>query len=97
MQYEGYLDEVSVWHAAIAPCEIRKLYEFGMQTWLQDFQNLLAYWKFDEAYLQEFRTLPSAFGLAPYLSKVSSEEDAPYVTWNASEALNANTYVWREL
>ena len=50
LQYKGFIDEISVWNAAISPADIRLHWRTEPVEWHTNFDDIIAYWKFNTAH-----------------------------------------------
>ena len=83
LQYNGYMDEVSIWNASVSAHDIRLHYDTAPVPWHRDFDDLVAYWKFDEARLDAGDVLPSEFNRDPRIDFVTSADPGD-VLWDAT-------------
>ena len=82
LQYRGLLDEVSVWNAAISPADISLHWRNEPTEWHTNFDDIVAYWKFNEGHLDQSGNITSKYAVEGFGDKKinitiveSSDED----------------------
>ena len=94
MMYKGFLDEVRMWHASLAGETIKSFKDLGLVNWHPNFEDVLAYYKFDRSYGSVVYDR-SALRNDPYnvtedagYQGVITSTDAEYSMWNNSTNMN---------
>ena len=89
LQYKGYMDEVSLWNASITAENIYEHHRIAPSEWHDDFDELVAYWKFDEAGMDSNGVLRSEFNKEPNITIVDSS-DPDDVLWDAGRNVDVS-------